>query len=266
VQAPARKTAPPEGALSILRLTRAHVVDGAKGEPRAAFPYLELQEGHQVLDLGCGTGDSARVMAQIVGAGGYVVGIDDSAELILEAEKRGGELGLPLDFRTWDRRTLPFPDQTFDRCHVNTVLQHVPDPNAALLEIVNVTRRGGVIAVTEPDWETYVRGGTNSSLTQRIIRAFCDSIQHPGIAHNLPALFADHGLSEISVVPSTAVFMGKSAVLHNWMTNALLECALATGAISDEEATAWRVDQEERARAGHAFSAITSLRVTGRRH
>jgi SAM-dependent methyltransferase len=49
---------------------------------------LQLTEGEQVLDAGCGMGDDTFEIAQIVGSQGRAVGIDVSETMILEARRR----------------------------------------------------------------------------------------------------------------------------------------------------------------------------------
>ena len=47
-----------------------------------------IERGMRVLDLGCGSGDASLLIAKMVGASGLVVGVDESAAAIDEAEKR----------------------------------------------------------------------------------------------------------------------------------------------------------------------------------
>jgi len=54
----------------------------------AAIPELRLRPGMRVLDLGCGTGEDSRRLAEIVGPAGGVVGIDASEAMIAVARRR----------------------------------------------------------------------------------------------------------------------------------------------------------------------------------
>ena len=45
---------------------------------------LHLEAGESVLDVGCGTGLLAYEMATLVGAGGRVVGVDGSKNMLIE--------------------------------------------------------------------------------------------------------------------------------------------------------------------------------------
>jgi ubiquinone/menaquinone biosynthesis C-methylase UbiE len=45
---------------------------------------------------------------------------------------------------------LPFTDDTFDATVLGEVLEHVPDDERALREVVRVTRPGGLVAISVP--------------------------------------------------------------------------------------------------------------------
>lgn len=52
------------------------LVDGLTQHSEAIFPTLPVQDGDRVLDVGCGFGDTAIKLAEKVGTGGEVVGVD----------------------------------------------------------------------------------------------------------------------------------------------------------------------------------------------
>lgn len=71
---------------------RAQIYDAelAAFEPvrRRALACLQLQPGHTVLDVGCGTGLSLESLQQGVGSTGHIVGIEQSPEMFALAAKR----------------------------------------------------------------------------------------------------------------------------------------------------------------------------------
>jgi SAM-dependent methyltransferase len=93
----------------------------------------DLQEGESVLDVGCGAGRLAHQFKR-----GYT-GIDITPHYIELAKEKFPHL-------TWvlgDCRSLPFPDQSFDRTWSTNLLIHLPwdDIKVALNEMVRVTRK-----------------------------------------------------------------------------------------------------------------------------
>ncbi len=121
------------------------------------FDRLGLAAGDRVLDMGCGAGRHAFEMFR---RGGDVIAFDqDGDELagvleIFGAMREAGEvpLGAEADIKQGDALAMPFADEEFDRIIASEVLEHIPDDETAIAELVRVLRPGGTIAVTVPRW------------------------------------------------------------------------------------------------------------------
>ena len=83
---------------------------------RRSFALLEARPGAHLLDAGCGIGDDALALAQIVGRTGRVVGVDCVPAMVAEACRRHVSLDLPLEYAVGDVHRLDFADHTFDGC------------------------------------------------------------------------------------------------------------------------------------------------------
>ena len=79
------------------------------------FALLGASAGAHVLDLGCGTGDDARLLAGLVAPGGTVVGIDHSETMIAQARERAAGTGLAVEFRVADALICPSPTRRSTR-------------------------------------------------------------------------------------------------------------------------------------------------------
>jgi SAM-dependent methyltransferase len=109
--------------------------------------------GMRVLDVGSGTGDVAFLAADLVGAGGEVVGTDRSSAALEMARRRAeGRTLRNVVFREGDPAEMTF-DRPFDAVIGRYVLMFQSDPAAMLRRLAAHARRGGVIFFHEPDFD-----------------------------------------------------------------------------------------------------------------
>lgn len=121
------------------------------------FDRLGVDAGDRVLDLGCGSG---RHAFELYRRGADVVALDqDIDELaavsdMFAAMRAAGEApdGAEADVKEGDALQLPFADGEFDHVVAAEILEHIPDDEAAIAELVRVLRPGGTAAVTVPRW------------------------------------------------------------------------------------------------------------------
>jgi SAM-dependent methyltransferase len=113
----------------------------------AAVAYC-VPTGSRVLDLGCGTGELARVIAA---AGMHTTGCDISPVMLYHAasaDPNGMIRWVQLDP---DWRKLPFEDGSFHAVVLSSVLEYVEDPAAVLRECRRVLCADGTVLCTVPD-------------------------------------------------------------------------------------------------------------------
>ncbi len=118
---------------------------------RQAIRALELPEGSRGLDAGCGIGSHTLLLADVVGPGGHVTGLDLSAELVAHAQGLAvqSDLSSRVSFRQGDVNELPFDDNTFDWAWSVDCVGHptVGEPLTTLEELARVVRPGGQVAI-----------------------------------------------------------------------------------------------------------------------
>lgn len=124
------------------------------------------QPGNRVLDIGCGPGYFARMLARAVGPNGAVVGIDAAPEMIDYARRRARRLA-NIRFETGAAEALALPDSSFDVVVSSLMMHHLPGELRlqAIREMFRVLRPGGVLLLS--DFSIPERGGWNlvASLT-----------------------------------------------------------------------------------------------------
>jgi demethylmenaquinone methyltransferase / 2-methoxy-6-polyprenyl-1,4-benzoquinol methylase len=112
---------------------------------------LQVPVGGRALDLCCGTGDLALLLARRVGAAGRVVGVDISEEMLHVARHKAAAsgVGARTQFMLGDVERLALQDGAFDVATVGFGVRNTVHPEAALGEIWRVLRPGGLLAVLE---------------------------------------------------------------------------------------------------------------------
>jgi SAM-dependent methyltransferase len=107
---------------------------------------LDLQPGHHVVDLGCGTALTTLQLAHRVGESGSVVGVDISAEMLTHARRRAQQDRIGnVRLVHADIQTHRFGDR-FDRAYSRFGLMFFTDPVAAFGNIHHALRPGGRLA------------------------------------------------------------------------------------------------------------------------
>jgi len=166
---------------------------------RATRELLALQPGEHVLDIGVGPGFLAAEMAEEVGPGGRVCGIDASESMLALARRRGAAVELAVG----DVLKLPFPDASFDAAVATQVYEYVPDMPAALAEARRVLRPDGRLLILDTDWDSVVWHSSDPERMQRVMVKWNDHLADPYLPRRLPRLLRDAGfdLRATSVIP-----------------------------------------------------------------
>jgi ubiquinone/menaquinone biosynthesis C-methylase UbiE len=253
----------PSAAVSYL--DAASSLDAVQSYKRKTFSLLNLQEGSYILDVGCGTGDDVRALAQLVGSFGRVVGVDNSETMVAEARKRSEGLGLPVEYRVSDAHELPFADSTFDGCRADRVFQHLTDPRKALAELVRVARQGARVVVSDPDWEILLIDAGDRALTRKVANFMCDSVSDGWMGRRLYALFKGSGLRDISVTPEVLVIPDFNTANQIFSLQLHVERAQEAGVITRSEGEAWLADLHQRSEKGTFFFATGGFAASGRK-
>jgi ubiquinone/menaquinone biosynthesis C-methylase UbiE len=108
-----------------------------------------LVPGPRVLDLGTGPGAGALEMARAE-PGKRHVGLDLSGPMLRRAATRARAARLVLPLVRGDALALPVKDGAFDGATGHSFLYLLPDPAAALAELLRAVRPGGWVAFLEP--------------------------------------------------------------------------------------------------------------------
>jgi SAM-dependent methyltransferase len=113
--------------------------------------------GMKVLDLGCGAGDVALLLAELVGPQGEVLGVDQNPQIVETARSRVQAAGWTnVAVQHADLQELQ-PGDDFDAVVGRWVLMYVAEPAELLRRATGWLRPGGIVAFQEGDLRSPVR-------------------------------------------------------------------------------------------------------------
>ena len=181
---------------------------------RMLHEYLEamaIDQAATVLDLGCGTGVAMRAIAARPGFGGVVTGIDLSSHLLdiarrLAADERVSDR---VRFVVGDSRGLDLPDGSFDAVVAHTLVSHVDDPRAVLVEALRLVKPGGMVGIFDGDYASLTFGQPDPVQGKMDDEAIQNAIvTNPRIMRQMPGLLREVGLSLVAGFPSVVADIG----------------------------------------------------------
>ena len=223
---------------------------------------LAAGPGMSVLDVGSGTGDDTRQIAESVGPTGKAVGLDHSPEMVAEARKRAANAPGSLEFAQGDALALDFPDASFDRTRTERMLIHVPDPAAAVREMVRVTKPGGLVVASDLDGGTIFTNSSDEELTSALTLGLTGDLTNGWVGRRLHRLLAEAGLEEIRCVPTVIL---NSVAFMRRVFGGRLQLMAEAGQTTAEAIDRFWAELDEGERAGWLCSGVVCFTVVGRK-
>jgi SAM-dependent methyltransferase len=122
-----------------------HTAAKLEAAAKVAVDRAAPRAGERMLDLGCGTGNAALLLAR---RGTDVVAVDPAARLLEVAADRAAEAGLAIEFTRGEAAALPLADASIDAVVSVFALIFAADPQAAMAEVARVLRPSGRVVFT----------------------------------------------------------------------------------------------------------------------
>ena len=169
-----------------------------------------------VVDFGCGYGYLGLVLMPLLPEGSTYTGVDISEDLI----NKGREIfkTVPFDYRfiLSSANSVPVKDNTFDIAICNSVLMHIPEPDAVLTEMKRITKNDGMIISCESNWNAvnalmYIDVIKKSNITdlgflQTLFERVHEKTKTDGnIGMKMPVIMARNNIKNIQARISDAV-------------------------------------------------------------
>jgi SAM-dependent methyltransferase len=236
-------------------------LEARKGHPlfvQAIGEYMDalaLTGPEAILDLGCGTGVAARLIAQRPDLTGPITAVDVSEALIDRGRQLAEAEGVRarMRFCVGDAHQLTgIPDGTFDVVLMHTLISHVAEPATVLAEARRKLRSGGRVVIFDGDYAstTFATDAADGGeTTDRIVQKAL--IAHPRVMRAMPRMLVAQGLELVWTRGWLAMDIGRADFTGPGLPSLRVLLPHA-GVMTQAEADAY-VDGLERASAENQF-------------
>jgi ubiquinone/menaquinone biosynthesis C-methylase UbiE len=174
---------------------------------------LELGSGKTCAEIGAGEGSIARHMVDLVAPDGRVIGLDINTRL-LEVPPYPG-----LEIRRGDITKDALEPCTYDLIHERFVLLHLNNIHAALSNLKQALKPGGILFIEEPDFRTAFPAAADGELSTSIARVnravlsmYSSMGVDPALGSKLPSMFLEHGFNNVGFSTELPLAPGGSPI------------------------------------------------------
>jgi demethylmenaquinone methyltransferase/2-methoxy-6-polyprenyl-1,4-benzoquinol methylase len=117
---------------------------------REAVDALMLNQGHTVLEIGCGTGANFAMLEERIGPSGRIIGIDLTQAMLDEAKKRINAAGWNnVELVQCAAKDYPLTEKSLDAVVSTFALTLEPDYDAVIASIADALRPDGKLAIAD---------------------------------------------------------------------------------------------------------------------
>lgn len=162
---------------------------------RKVLAVIEIQNGHTVLDIGCGTGVLLALGKQRYPHTRFI-GIDPDTQALSIAKNRFAKNNLEVELVQAFAESIPLPDSSIDRVVSSLVFHHLPDEIKckAIQEIYRILKPGGKVVIAD-------FGPTKVNWMPKLLHLFENIEYLKGSLQGLiPAYLRDTGFTSVKVI------------------------------------------------------------------
>jgi ubiquinone/menaquinone biosynthesis C-methylase UbiE len=198
-------------------------------------------------------------MAQQVGSGGAVWGLDTSESMLALARSHCASSlhTAQITLVQGDAGALPFPDEAFDVAVATQVYCFLGELSLALAELYRVLRPGGRALLLETDWDSVVWHATDQTRMHQLLAIWCERFTDPYLPRTLSRQVREVGfqISSREVLPFFNPEYDPNTFSARQM-EALGEFAVGRDGLTRADIEAWKTDLRQLGQEGCYFFSL----------
>lgn len=215
-------------------------------EASLLLDQVGVRPGWRVAELGCGPLGIMNFLSERVGDTGQAVGVDNDPRMITTAREIADELGLHnVTLVAAGATDTGLERSSFNLAHARLLLVHTPQPERVVTEMSALVRPGGVVALEEVDWVSWVCQPPHPAwdrLRDAIVEFTRRRSLDMYIGRRLPELLRGVGLREVSFNAACRTSFGGGGNDHHTLLTAFSR-QLGAGLVADGLLTADELDE-----------------------
>jgi ubiquinone/menaquinone biosynthesis C-methylase UbiE len=228
-----------------------------------SYRMLNIHEGDQVLELGCGPSTTSSVFCLAAGPSGLFVGADCDSGMLKQAKNNTKYAN--LIHLLADAHRLPFEDNQFDRVYAKRLFQVLPPSSAPKLiaEMHRVLKPNGTIVLVDTDWTSVSVNYSDLELERRLTGFFRDHVRPNGLAgRQLPGLIQQVGFVDAEAKAMSMVIpVFAETPFKDWLVGEALKAKVATS----EELAKWCTELELKTQQGAFLFHVGTVLVSAKK-
>jgi ubiquinone/menaquinone biosynthesis C-methylase UbiE len=172
---------------------------GSEAAHRQLVDQADVEPGHRVLDIGCGTGNLTLLIRRLHPRA-EIVGLDPDPKALARARRKAGERGVEVRLDRGFSDELPYADASFDHVFSAFMLHHLTldVKEKTVREVRRVLRSGGAFHALDFGGA----GHANGILAHLFHRA------HFGDQHRIPVLMREARFAEVTELTPRSTILG----------------------------------------------------------